>query len=182
MKSFEMIHNNCMFGDKQHIKIQEAPEAVPEGETPQTVHMCAYEDMVDFVKPGDRVEVVGIYRAIGIRVNANIRTVKNIYRTYLDVIGYVKTDKRRYEMGDDDQNARAAEEKNELDGMAADEDENMDAEDENEVMSGADAGFTDDEIKTFKEFAAKPEVYDLLVDALAPSIWECNDVKRGILC
>ena len=108
MKTFEMIHNNCMFGDKQHIKIQEAPEAVPEGETPQTVHMCAYEDMVDFVKPGDRVEVVGIYRAIGIRVNANIRTVKNIYRTYLDVIGYVKTDRRRYEMGDDNQNAKEA--------------------------------------------------------------------------
>ena len=49
-------------------------------------------------------------------------------------------------------------------------------------MSGTDAGFKDDEIKAFKEFAAKPEVYDLLVDALAPSIWECNDVKRGILC
>ena len=32
--SFEMIHNLCMFGDKQHIKIQETPEAVPEGETP----------------------------------------------------------------------------------------------------------------------------------------------------
>ena len=59
----------------------------------------------------------------------------------------------------------------------------MDAEDEQEgVMSGTDAGFKDDEIKAFKEFAAKPEIYDLLVDALAPSIWECNDVKRGILC
>ena len=155
---------------------------MPEGETPQTVHMCAYEDMVDFVKPGDRVEVVGIYRAIGIRVNANVRTVKNIYRTYLDVIGYVKTDKRRYEMGEDGTNAQAAEQKVD-DGMGGDDDENMGAEEENDgVMSGADAGFSEDEVKKFKEFAAKPEVYDLLVDALAPSIWECNDVKRGILC
>ena len=32
--SFEMQHNLCMFGDKQHIKMQETPEAVPEGETP----------------------------------------------------------------------------------------------------------------------------------------------------
>jgi DNA replication licensing factor MCM4 len=67
--TFEMMHNLCMFNDKQHIKMQETPESVPEGETPQTLQMCAYEDLVDFVKPGDRVEVVGIYRAIGQRVN-----------------------------------------------------------------------------------------------------------------
>jgi len=60
----------------------------------------------------------------------------------------------------------------------------MDADNDNDegVMTGADAGFSDEEVRNFKEFAAKPEVYDLLVDALAPSIWECNDVKRGILC
>lgn len=45
--------------------MQETPEAVPEGETPQTTGLCAYEDLVDYVKPGDRVEVVGIYRAQG---------------------------------------------------------------------------------------------------------------------
>jgi DNA replication licensing factor MCM4 len=70
---------------------------VPEGETPHNVHMCAYEDLVDYVKPGDRVEVVGIYRAIGMRVNSAMRTLKNVYKTYIDVIGYVKTDKKRYE-------------------------------------------------------------------------------------
>lgn len=68
-------------------------------------------------------------------------------------------------------------------GINGDEDENMIDDQDNEgVISGVDAGFTDDEIKSFKSFAAKPEVYDLLVDALAPSIWECSDVKRGILC
>ena len=59
----------------------------------------------------------------------------------------------------------------------------MGAEEENDgAMSATDAGFTEEEVKKFKKFASKPEVYDLLVDALAPSIWECNDVKRGILC
>lgn len=95
--TFELIHNQCMFSDKQHVKVQEIPENVPEGETPHTVQMCAYEDLVDFVKPGDRVEVVGIYRAIGMRLNNNMRMLKNVYKTYIDVIGYVKTDKKRYE-------------------------------------------------------------------------------------
>lgn len=32
--TFEIQHNLSMFSDKQHVKIQETPEAVPEGETP----------------------------------------------------------------------------------------------------------------------------------------------------
>ena len=108
-----------MFTDKQHIKIQEIPENVPEGETPHTVHMCAYEDLVDYVKPGDRVEVVGIYRAIGIRLNNNMRTLKNVYKTYIDVIGYVKTDSKRYE--NDVENAPTANDDQPMDDGLNDE-------------------------------------------------------------
>jgi DNA replication licensing factor MCM4 len=35
---------------------------VPEGETPHAITVIAYDYNVDLVKPGDRVEVVGIYR------------------------------------------------------------------------------------------------------------------------
>ena len=96
--TFQMIHNSCYFSDKQHVKMQETPETVPEGETPHTIHLCAYEDLVDFVKPGDRVEAVGIYKAMGVRVNPNQRLLKNVYRTYIDVINFVRTDKKRFNM------------------------------------------------------------------------------------
>jgi len=69
-QSFQLIHNRSLFSDKQHVKIQETPESVPEGETPQTIHLCSYDDLVDFVKPGDRVEVVGVYKAVGVRINS----------------------------------------------------------------------------------------------------------------
>ena len=69
-QTFQLMHNASLFSDKQHVKLQETPESVPEGETPQTIALCAYEDFVDKVKPGDRVEVVGIYKAAGVRVNS----------------------------------------------------------------------------------------------------------------
>ena len=97
-----MDHNLSLFSDKQHVKVQETPESVPEGETPQTIHLCAYEDFVDEVRPGDRVEITGVFRAMGVRVNPNRRTLKNIYRTYVDVINYLKSDKSRVNLKDAD--------------------------------------------------------------------------------
>ena len=99
-QSFQIIHNRSMFGDLQHVKLQETPESVPEGETPQTIHLCAYDDHVDFVKPGDRVEVIGIYKAAGVRVNSQKRTLKNVYRTYIDVVNFVKADSNRFSTED----------------------------------------------------------------------------------
>ncbi len=82
--------------------MQETPENVPEGETPQTIHLCAYDDLVDATKPGDRVEIIGIYKAMGVRVDSGKRTLKNVYRTYIDVINYVKTDRRRFNVDTSD--------------------------------------------------------------------------------
>lgn len=62
--SMEIIHNRCMFSDKQILKIQETPDSIPQGETPHTVTVFAFGDLVDVAKPGDRVEITGIYRAV----------------------------------------------------------------------------------------------------------------------
>ena len=39
--------------------------------------------------------MTGIYRAVPLRVNPRARTVKSVYKTYIDVIHYRKTDTRR---------------------------------------------------------------------------------------
>ena len=45
--------------------------------------------------PPIRVTVTGIYRATPLRVNPRQRTVKAVYRTYIDVIHFRKTDANR---------------------------------------------------------------------------------------
>ncbi|XP_034412048.1 DNA replication licensing factor MCM4 [Cyclopterus lumpus] len=41
--------------------------------------------------------------------------------------------------------------------------------------------FTEERVQTLKELAAKPDVYERLASALAPSIYEHEDIKKGIL-
>jgi DNA replicative helicase MCM subunit Mcm2 (Cdc46/Mcm family) len=44
--------------------LQEKPNDIPEGETPHSVSLYVYEGNVDVCRPGDRVTVTGIYRAV----------------------------------------------------------------------------------------------------------------------
>ncbi len=65
-----------------------AAEDMPPGQTPHTVVLYSYHDLVDSVQPGDRVTVTGIYRAAPLRVHPRVRSVKAVYRTYIDVIHF----------------------------------------------------------------------------------------------
>ena len=94
-QTMQLVHNRCSFADKQQVRLQESPEDIPEGETPFTVNLCAFDDMVDVAKPGDRVEVTGIYRASPIRVKSTQRSLKSVYKTYIDVIHFKRSDAKR---------------------------------------------------------------------------------------
>ncbi|NXO79094.1 MCM4 factor, partial [Sitta europaea] len=146
--SMVLIHNRSMFSDKQMIKLQESPEDMPAGQTPHTVALFAHNDLVDKVQPGDRVNVTGIYRAVPVRVNPRVSSVKSVYRTHIDVIHYRKTDSKR------------------LHGV----------DEENEQKR-----FTEERVEMLKELSKKPDIYERLALALAPSIYEHEDIKKGIL-
>ncbi|CBY42478.1 unnamed protein product, partial [Oikopleura dioica] len=89
-KSMRLIHNRCKYIGKQIIKLQEAPEEMPAGETPHSIPLHAYGNLVDAIQPGDRVNVTGIFRAGSIRVNPRNRNVKSVYRTHIDTIHFDK--------------------------------------------------------------------------------------------
>ena len=157
--SFEIIHNRSLFTDKQHVKLQETPEHMPDGETPLTLHLCCYDELVDFLKPGDRCEIVGIFRAQGLRINPRIRVTKSIYRTYVDVVSFSKHSKKRFNVNN----------------------EKM----ENDTSKVITGEINEENYKQIKEEINKlkknPDIYNILCDSLAPSIWENEDVKKGLL-
>jgi DNA replication licensing factor MCM3 len=47
------------------IYISEMPERSPAGELPRPIDVLLDDDLVDRVKPGDRISVVGTYRTLG---------------------------------------------------------------------------------------------------------------------
>lgn len=185
--SMQMVYNRSCFLDKQLMKMQENPNEIPEGETPHTVSMFARQDLVDLAKPGDRITVTGVYRAMGVRTNPRLRELKSVYKTYIDVVHIQK------------------DEASNLFSMFAAEESQMQATAQ-ELLSQtvqqrnlADAPNTQDagtllhtsnmtreemEIKrhAFRELAADPNIYARLAASIAPSIWQLDDVKKGILC
>jgi len=177
---YSLVHNRCYFSDKQMVRVQETPDEVPAGETPASIVVFAYDDLVDAVRPGDRVEVTGVFRAQARRVNPKVTKVKSVYKTYVDAIHFRKV------ISNGSRERDAANEKKKK--ISADEGggekENQQQPGKVSIGDGVTHGsrFPPERIAELEALSKQPDVYDRLVKALAPSIWEMDDVKKGVLC
>jgi DNA replication licensing factor MCM3 len=131
----------CTYRDHQTISIQEMPERAPAGQLPRGVDVILDDDLVDKCKPGDRVQLVGIYRSLGNR-NAGHNTA--LFKTVILGNNVVMLSSKSGG------------------GIAA-------------------ATITDTDIRNINKISKKKNLFDLLSQSLAPSIYGHEHIKKAIL-
>ncbi|TFH29004.1 MAG: hypothetical protein E4G98_04540 [Promethearchaeota archaeon] len=63
-KDFVVLTEQSEFVDHQYISIQEAPEDLRSGDIPQTLQSILLHDLVDSVRPGERVKMMGVLKSV----------------------------------------------------------------------------------------------------------------------
>lgn len=129
----------CTFRDHQSISIQEMPERAPAGQLPRGVDVLMDDDMVDRVKPGDRIQLVGIFRSLG-----NAGSGSSTFRTLILANNVVLLSSK----------------------------------------SGggiAQSTITDTDVRNINKLSKKKNVFKILAESLAPSIYGYEYIKQAIL-
>ncbi|KAG5650283.1 MCM DNA helicase complex subunit [Sphagnurus paluster] len=127
----------CVFRDHQRISIQEMPERAPAGQLPRSTDIILDDDLVDKCKPGDRIQLVGVYRSIGGGSNGAFKSL--ILANNVNILS-------------------------------------------SKIGGGiAQTPLTDTDIRTINQFSKKSNIYTLLYESLAPSIYGHDYIKRAIL-
>ena len=75
---FSFEYGLSTYKNHQTLTMQELPEKSPTGQLPRSVEVILEEDLVDKVKPGDRVEAVGVYKTINNSSTQNYGVFKTV--------------------------------------------------------------------------------------------------------
>lgn len=134
------------YRDHQMVSIQEMPERAPPGQLPRGIDVVMDDDLVDTVKPGDRVQVVGVYRSVG-GVNAGNQGAGgsgSAFRALLIGNNSVLLSSK---------------------GSSA----------------SSLADITDQDIRAINQLSKRPDIFHLLSQSLAPSIYGFAYIKQAVL-
>ncbi|KAL0018271.1 hypothetical protein WJX77_002133 [Trebouxia sp. C0004] len=171
--TMQLMHNLSEYSDKQLIKVQENPNAIPEGETPHSVTFFAHDHLVDMAKPGDRVTITGIYKVEGMRVNARMSLLKSAFKPFIDAV-HISKDERTKKFTTKHDDSMPNEFSQEKTQQESEEPAFQLGTSSKEQLEAKEA--------ELQELGADPDIYEKLTASIAPSIWQLDDVKKGVLC
>ncbi len=81
-RNFELERKQSKFIDFQILRVQELPEELPPGQLPQFFDVNVEGDIVNMARPGDRVVLTGIVRAVPDYTVGQVRT--RLFRSQID--------------------------------------------------------------------------------------------------
>jgi replicative DNA helicase Mcm len=82
VRNFELDRRHSRFIDFQVVRIQELPEELPPGQLPQFFDVNIEGDIVNTARPGDRVVLTGVVRAVPDYALGQVRT--RLFRSQID--------------------------------------------------------------------------------------------------
>ncbi|XP_057420228.1 DNA replication licensing factor MCM3-like [Lotus japonicus] len=127
----------CKYKDHQTLSMQEVPENSAPGQLPRTVDIIVEDDLVDSCKPGDRVAIVGIYKALPGKSQGS---VNGVFRTVLIANNVSLLNKE------------------------------------------ANAPFfSTTDLSDIKKLAKRNDIFDLLGNSIAPSIYGHTWIKKAVI-
>lgn len=80
---FRLISKKSEFIDWQSIMIQEIPEDLPPGRIPRSIQAILTYNLVDSVKPGDRVKIMGIFKSV--LAQSPKSNNSTLFKTFIDI-------------------------------------------------------------------------------------------------
>lgn len=122
------------YRDHQTVTIQELPEIAPLGQLPRSIDIIVDDDLSDLVKPGDRIQCIGVYRSLGNGANSS-----SFKRVILSNSIYLLK----------------------------------------EVKKTSD--ITDNTLRTINILSKKKNIFEILAESLAPSIYGYDYIKKAVL-
>ncbi|CDO70223.1 hypothetical protein BN946_scf184942.g23 [Trametes cinnabarina] len=133
----QMEYGYSEFRDNQRISIQEMPERAPAGQLPRSTDVILEGDLVDKCKPGDRIQLVGVYRSVGGGANGAFKSL--ILANNINLLS-------------------------------------------SKIGGGiAQTPLTDYDIRMINQLAKRSNIFHLLSQSLAPSIFGHDKIKEAIL-
>jgi len=147
-----LVPEMCQCRDFQNIKLQESPDSIPTAEMPRHIGLYMERSLVDQIVPGNRVTITGIFQ---------------IKRQQVKGTRARESGRRAGGVGTRAAYIRVL---------------GINVEQAGPGRSVAQARFSREEEETFKELAARSDIYDLVSKSIAPSIYGSEDIKRSIAC
>ncbi|WP_430504184.1 minichromosome maintenance protein MCM [Haloparvum sp. PAK95] len=133
---FRVNFDQSEFVDSQKLRVQESPEGLRGGETPQALDVDIVDDITGEVTPGDHVTVVGVLHIEQVQQGNEKSSVFDLY----------------------------------MDGVSISiEDEQFE-----------DMDIRQEDVERIVELSNDPEIYDMMVDSIAPAIYGYEEEKLAM--